>query len=119
MIVRNSEGKIDIGKSMDSIQKELKEVWGENPVSIKVFCSERAAQEEQCHDCEHCKNWNVDPEDLGDKYFEPLPENSCQKRHYLNDPDCIDPETAACKYWKFAEKKELPEDGEQCQQPRT
>jgi len=105
MIIKTKDGKIDIGKSMDNIQAELKEVWGENPVSIRVSCSDQVVQEEQNHDCIHCKYWEVDPELLKDEDYEPLPAISCQKRYYADGVDNIDPHTAGCKYWKYKELK--------------
>lgn len=103
MIIKNEQGNIDIAKSMDSVQAELKEIWGQNHVSIKVYCSDEAKQEELHHDCQYCKHW--DPDDQDDDWYEALPGNSCQKRHYLDGPECIDPSTAACKYWRFKEPK--------------
>lgn len=104
MVVKNDAGQINIPKSMDSIQAEMKEIWGNNKFSIKVFFSEESKQREQFHDCKHCKYWNPNLEELEEEYEDPTPENSCMKRRVVDGLECIDPETAECRYWEYEEK---------------
>lgn len=105
MIIRNSEGNVDIKQSMDSIQKELKEIWGQNPVQIKVMCTDEAVQKNQCHDCFHCKYWIPEHEDP----FQPG-EYCSRTTRFGYVSDFIDPETAACREWSYADNRTLPKE---------
>ena len=105
MILRNSEGNVDIKQSMDSIQKELKEIWGQNPVQIKVLCSDEEVQKNQCHDCFHCRYWIPENEGLSQSG------GYCSIITRFEDAsDFIDPETAACREWSYADNRTLPKE---------